>query len=155
MKHYTSIEQSKRLLELGLNPESADMHYSNMSIRGVMYSDPFRAGLSPYKDAVKHNKENIELFLNGTDYKGIIAWEVLPCWSLSALLELMPTTIKGFEEHRPIIEKFHEDDYSCKYIDIDDKNNMVLVRRYGKMPINAAFEMVCWLLENGCIKKGE
>ena len=27
MKHYTTIEQSEKLLELGLNPESADMTY--------------------------------------------------------------------------------------------------------------------------------
>ena len=27
MQHYTTIEQSKHLLELGLNPESADMAY--------------------------------------------------------------------------------------------------------------------------------
>ena len=27
MKHYTSIEQSKKLLELGLNPNTADMFY--------------------------------------------------------------------------------------------------------------------------------
>lgn len=30
-KHYTSIEQSKKLLELGLNPENTDMFYLDNS----------------------------------------------------------------------------------------------------------------------------
>ena len=29
MRHYTSIEQSKKLLELGLSSETADMFYFN------------------------------------------------------------------------------------------------------------------------------
>lgn len=89
IKNYTDIEQSKKLSEF-LSLESADMNYSNMCYKGVMYSNPYSAGLSSYNDASKANQENIDFYLKGVDYKGVIAWDVLPCWSLTALLNIMP-----------------------------------------------------------------
>ena len=67
--YYTSIEQSKRLLELGLNPETADMHHSkytkidNIDYVGIGYSE-----------------------LDKEEYGDIF----LPCWSLGALFDVMP-----------------------------------------------------------------
>ena len=60
----TTIEQSKRLLELGLDPESADMTY-------LLFSD---------------GKYSIKVEI-GERQKGE---SFLPAWSLSALLEVMP-----------------------------------------------------------------
>ena len=42
--NYTSIEQSKKLLELGLNPESADMHTELFDEKGVICGET-REGL--------------------------------------------------------------------------------------------------------------
>ena len=58
----TDREQSKRLLELGLNPETADMYY------GYLREKP---ELLPHRDV---------------EVKALC----LPAWSLGALLELMP-----------------------------------------------------------------
>lgn len=91
---YTSIEQSKRLMELGLNPDSADLSYSNTSYRGLNYTEPFTVLLKPYK-IHKRVLENV------TDaQKNICMWEVLPCWSAECLLNLLPSIIKTGEEVR-------------------------------------------------------
>ena len=118
MKHYTTIEQSKKLLELGLNPESADMYFSlweedpNFKEVDMMESAPF-------------------------EWKEITVYDrALPCWSLGALLELMPTGAH--------IEK-RNNNYAC-YI--------VYNKPYeADTPIEAVYSMIVWLLENNYIAK--
>ena len=64
----TSIEQSQRLLELGLNPETADMYYHEGSEDG--------AG-------------NIEFHRNiRTECNNILFPDYIPAWSLHRLIEL-------------------------------------------------------------------
>lgn len=59
------MQQSRRLLNLGLDPESADMYWSFGNIK----------------------------FMDN-DYDSNVVQHI-PAWSLSALLELMPQRIKG------------------------------------------------------------
>lgn len=74
MKHYTSIEQSKKLLSLGLSPETADMVY-------LKYADSNNSTLR-FEGAAPMVLMDIPI--DEIDY------ETLPCWSLGALLEMMP-----------------------------------------------------------------
>ena len=61
--NYTSIEQSKKLLELGLKPETADMNH--------------------------YEKDDgwVTLPKGQISYGG---FQIIPCWSLGALLGIMP-----------------------------------------------------------------
>jgi len=104
---YTSIEQSRKLIELGLDPSTADMFYnlSESQIPNVIYG-------------------------NNDDFKCYLF-----AWSLTALLELMP-----IGSH---IEK-RKGCYACYVV-------------YAKpleasIPIDAAFEAICYLIEQGYIK---
>lgn len=63
MKAYTSLEQSKKLVELGLDPSTADMHY---------YS--FR------------RKDDVIVW---TPEIGETSKYDIPCWSLAALLDIL------------------------------------------------------------------
>lgn len=65
----TSIEESNRLLELGINPESADMHYQYAPNSEKLYVIP-QIG----------NPSIVRLY----------GKECIPAWSLGALLELLP-----------------------------------------------------------------
>lgn len=69
---HTTIEQSKKLLELGLNPESADMFYEQIMTddHDVHYRNP-----QPISDMRVNDSTNI------------------PCWSLTALLSLYPEIV--------------------------------------------------------------
>lgn len=75
IKSYTDIEQSKKLAEI-LPLESADMHYNNVSIKGINYVDEHRAELMEYNRAIKVLSK----------YTINPLFEVIPCWSLTTLL---------------------------------------------------------------------
>ena len=78
IKSYTDIEQSKKLAKI-LPLESADMHYNNASIKGINYVDEYRAELMDYNTAQKVLSKYL---INPI-------FEIIPCWSLSALLGVL------------------------------------------------------------------
>ena len=115
----TSIEQSKILIKLGIDVNTADMYWSMDEIPYL----PF-----PVNDIV-------------TDWEYGQENGMLPAWSLSALLELMPDIIHIDSDNDGYLRLnktsvWYVDDYKDVPISFNSK------------PIDAAFEMVCWLLEN-------
>lgn len=88
----TTKEQSERLLALGLKKETADMYITNMSSKGLNYTDDWQIGTISYC--------NVMSFL---DSKGLqlekTAWSIIPAWSLHRLLCLIPkeVNIDGFK----------------------------------------------------------
>lgn len=130
MQHYTTLEQSEKLMELGLNPETADMYY---------FCDPTPAGNIMYPTLIvveKHLHSRLPEYDKGD----------IPCWSLGALLEVMP---KGVQIN------FNNTGIS---IDITFVRNGVIIdshRVKNDTFLEAAYDMVVWLLGNGYIKKGE
>ena len=127
MKHYTTIEQSKKLLELGLSAESADMWYERIDHELTEYSC------------------NPLLKSDAALYKG------LPCWSLGALLEVMPQVSDRFSNY-PILVRNRDGLYA-----FTDKMPFAekVDTAYYKTSIEAAYNMIVWLFENGYIKKEE
>lgn len=111
---YTTVEQSKKLLELGLNPNSADMYY------GYKKEKP---EYLPYED--------IEIMAL-----------CIPCWSVDALLEILPM-------HSTLDHEVNGW-WCCVNFDIVDtrKDNEI----QGTNPLEALYNMVVWLLENNYIK---
>ena len=72
----------------------------------------------------------------------------VPAWSLSALLEVMP------KEHEPEIQKSPVTGQYFVYGFFDGEKPTYMTKDYDS-PIDAAYEMVCYLLEQGLIEKGE
>ena len=131
--NYTNIEQSKKLLELGLSPESADMCYLPIHLGEEHH---WTASLSSYSECTKMTDVSIEY--------------CIPCWSVGALLELMPRLYKvEFNLVIPGISK------ELPYIAFDDCNNNIHEDYEGTTILEATYNMIIWLLENGYIKKGE
>lgn len=132
--NYTTTEQSKKLVELGLNSESADMWWLYIPAQGkhiaMMYEEPdphYFARMESYgiKDAA------------------------IPCWSLGALLEVMPEIFEDENDRgcNPTLSKGYDTDmWHCLY------RSTIYITDWYKSPTDAAFEMVAWLLENGYIK---
>ena len=127
----TSIEQSKELLSLGLDPSTADMYY------GPIGGNPIRFAVIP--NVGKYGK-----------------WD-MPAWSFTALLELMPPYL--FELERGIdlniYRNINSNGWHVSYMPnnvIDmQKDNFKQITN-GNSPIDAAFEMVCKLINLGHIK---
>ena len=109
----TSIEQSKKLIELCIDIHTADMYYTSE------YVTP---------SVITGSKDDYSTYI--------------PAWSLTALLELMPERIKiGEELSFCLASKKSSTGFSFGY----NLNGSTFVK---DNPLDAAFEMVCWLLEN-------
>ena len=124
----TSLEQSKKLLELGIDPNTADMH--------IIYQN--------YGD---HGKFEIGLKYSAWDATHIDGY--YPAWSLEALLRCMPTGVD--------IKKHYDMDLD-KVVYVCGKWDYVSAYAFDEIPImntamyenpvDAAFELTVWILEH-------
>lgn len=145
MKHYTTIEQSKKLLALGLNPESADMTWilvPKIDDMGYIYNSVPTA--IPYSQYTA--KDNY-----------------LPCWSLGALLEVLPDRIWSPCDDLDVGPAAHELVFNAcgrilqyKGITVNDyRLSGAWFTQETDNLIDVFYNMVVYLLENNYIKKGE
>lgn len=138
----TTIEQSKKLIELGINRTTADMYYS------------FDYNIEEYEEDAQiiHKSELGQHFS--------LFPEDIPAWSLTALLDLLPSSLPLYPEateeevkegkyrssdliasKEGYLRKRYDGDYQYRYDGIKVVGDF-------QSPLDAAFEMVCWLLEN-------
>jgi hypothetical protein len=132
MKAYTDLEQSKKLAEI-LPLESADMTWCNNSIKGINYTDKFSANLY----TVKEMKDVFDEALVGWDKY----WELVPCWSLSALLDILPDEVG--DNHYLTLDKEGKE-YCCCY---EDNNGNSFRHCFSDNPVDACYKMVLKLHE--------
>lgn len=125
-KAFTSLEQSKKLAEI-LPLESADMHLTNSSIKGEMYVDEFKPVLVQYLRA----KDSLDAYSKIVN--NMIAWEVIPCWSLTALLDVLIY---------PHIEQNYMGQWVCR---VEQQNTTYLWE--GSNPVDACYKMIIKLHE--------
>lgn len=124
----TSIEQSKKLLELGLSPKTADMFYMAGKGEPLVIGDKLLA-------------------IGSDDYDAIGGPDVV-AWSLSSLLELMPKRIWcGITDYAFGIGTT-EDEWHAQYTE----RYAIVYKRAGNL-LEASYDMMVWLLENNYIKK--
>lgn len=134
----TSIEQSQHLLRLGLDPSTADMYYEGGCSKFLSVGE---ADLSKTYDDGEEKDADI------------------PAWSLTELLKVMP---KDTNETYHLFSSMMADqlgswvcDRSKYYMGADGHNKNDYECFKSDSPVTAAYEMVCWLLEQGLIMKGE
>ena len=113
----TDIEQSKRLIESGIDVNTADMWYD------------IRLGMIPNK--IPQVRTN-----NGID---IDCYYIYPAWSLTALLGFIDKNISN------VSLKYDGSEWFIIYEGCEEYEYKSFVSTY---PLDAAFEMICWLLEN-------
>lgn len=124
----TTVEQSKKLVELGIDPDTADMYYMFHRDDGRIVA-PF-----PY---VKDGNEN-----TGEDR----LFDYLPAWSLSALMELMPSEID--DNYFLSLGKEDYKDGSVYYCCYEDCNGNNYHSFHGSTAIDTVLKMIKWLKEN-------
>ena len=131
----TTIEQSKKLIELGMDVKTADMDYV-----------PCVNDMNEYDYVVNiWNNEHEENWI--------------PCWSLTALLGLMPKVISIMVSedaaYRYELEWQFANDNSIRYVGSDRKCLIDIYSDHDddkwKDLIDTAFQMVVWLKENNKI----
>ena len=138
MKSYTNITQSKKLVEI-LPKESANAFY----------------------DMAEPEKRQVPIMGHPDEYYDMKDWAI-PCWSLAALLDILPSEFKYYETTYEIdIRKYVLTDdvdlYQIAYgsikFDVDGQYSFKDMINTGEKEnlIDAAFQMICWLKENGKI----
>ena len=138
---YTTIQQSKKLIELGLNPETSDMSYVKCA------------------DAEQE-------WYQAENRKQILAYDKkhwIPCWSLNALLEVMPGSISKYDSSARATKSyglnlFRSHYHCCGYSfgpSLNKENHDSLCCFGAKTWVDAVFKCLVWLLENGYDKGGD
>lgn len=136
IKAYTDLEQSKKLAEI-LPPDSADMVYiatADDVIGDTLYTAEY--------------KTEIIIKEGDTDY--------INCWSLAALLSVLPNKIvshetafegedaKGITDiYYKCIESTEDDRYMCRYV-----GNGYMYECVADNPIDTCYEMILKLHES-------
>ena len=131
----TTIEQSKRLIELGIDVNTADMCY----IREQWFEHD--------ENEIKEDwsKYPVVDFDEDEDKVPLPEPITYPCWSLAALLELMPSRINATYK----LNLIKDDTTNGYYYNYTDRKERKLRTSFvSRNSLDAAFEMVCWLLEN-------
>ena len=119
----TTIEQSQKFIELGVDVSTADMNYWQ---------------LSNYYDLVPKVSHHS-------------GFSNIPAWSLSALLELIPPYLGNFNDGIDFgfSKSMNGKWYSAHYIQLDNSGLATFTKTVtGDTSVDAAFEMICWLKEN-------
>ena len=116
----TSLEQSKKLIELGIDVNTADMCYR----------------------IVAYNPNDTHVYQSYC-FVGTLESDI-PAWSLSALLELMPTDDKTDEYY--VDTESHSDYYTVSYRNCWD--GCVHSEHSEESLLDATFKMVVWLKKN-------
>ena len=124
----TTIEQSRHLAELGVDFKTADLTYERLALSGLGIPDDmqYRERFIPFQ------------FFSGMG---------VPCWSLAALMELMPEEI--VDNHKITLYK-DGNEWVCCYQDLN--GNLYGREQTSCIIVIAAYRMVVWLVENGFIK---
>lgn len=130
----TDINQSEKLIELGIDVNTADMFYADLIVNNkheyVMH--PLESyGFKTFKTFKDANESQTSKFI--------------PAWSLSALLGLMPTEYKKDEYY--VVAESHSDYYIVSYRNCWD--GCVHSEYSEESLLDVAFEMIVWLKENG------
>ena len=129
IKSYTDIEQSKKLAEI-LPLESADMYYFRQIV-----NDYFPPAESIYP---------IPLFKDG---KEDFNYDIR-CWSLAALLGVLPKRIKECNVLRIDID---EKDFAIWYDEVGFRVNNDLPDITADNPVDACYEMILKLNEQNIL----
>lgn len=116
----TSLEQSKKLIELGIDVNTADMLWTyDFTVNDIN-------GLNVISNHFKPEENDV------------------PSWSLSALLDILAKEMHNIDEDGYVVLSSYKGNWwnispiNCNSEEIKESNS----------PLDAAFEMVCWLLEN-------
>lgn len=123
----TTIEQSTKLLELGVDVNTADMWYQHIG-----YSITDGKEKSTYFPMVIRDN---------------ISDDDIPCWSLAALSKLMPFQIIknnnrfGFYQ----VKGFNKQGETYRFGYKTNNDSFLFETSWYNDVIDAAFEMVCWL----------
>lgn len=127
--NYTSVEQSKKLMGMGLKPESADLKFKYDFCEHQHSEKPTNIIIPTWDDP--YNKD-------------------IPCWSVEKLLKLIPKNIKeSYVSNCWEILPCYDGNFILNYITM--KGDIIYSAK-GDSLADVCYDIMIWLLEKGYIK---
>lgn len=127
----TTKEQSARLLQCGVDPDTADMVWTHFESDGEQYE---------------------RLDVMSEDAYEVSSLKPIPAWSLSALLGLLPHIIEVDDDNEHYFSLAQDypasEDYSAVYLECWSVDHDAIVRKRDKSPIEACVQLIEWLSAN-------
>ena len=123
----TSVEQSKRLIELGVPAEKASMIYQSHFTQGVpkLYAQPYQWNGYPPKEKIRE--------------------DVAPAFTVADLQELLPVFIDAKGTFYLNISKCYEG----WYVIYETESGAELISHRGIKLVDVLMDATEWLLSNG------
>lgn len=137
-KQVLSIDQVKHLQELGLNTSDASMCYC------CFYGN-------------KKEEWELEIYENVVNQKrDSTLWGIVPTYTLQDIIELLPRSIQPNPDEGTYYLNLYYYDLSwvVDYLNNEGDGSYVATTSDDSF-IEAAYEMLCWCIENGYIKELE
>lgn len=155
----TTREQSEKLLALGLKPETADMVYHHKESRisawewELLPHTPTLRGKFWTPERIAKLKSPFHKHPDGSPMTGEEVFDSIwgkdiPAWSLSRLLELLPTQIKIGTTSEDIFGLYHENNggkWNLSYLGIQYFET--------ESPFDSCIAAICWLIGNNKFNK--
>lgn len=128
-KQVLSIEQMKHLQELGLDTSDASMYWKRVS-HGSRIDDKSKG-----KWFLSLQKE--------FQTCGFMSYETLPAYTLQDIIQKLPPSINICMLHiYPAADLWY-------FVYMDSYTRTILSTKYSPDIMNAAYQMLCWVIENG------
>lgn len=152
----TTKEQSKRLVELGVSAETADMSYHHRNAKSPFLEWELQlhhttrknfAGRIERLNSNKLYKRKDGTSMTGDEVFNEIWGQDIPAWSLTALLRILPHTIydSNNKDYTLIIGP-HDGIWKARY-GHDGRCRMCVIT--GDTPIDVCVAMAEWLIKQG------
>ena len=141
---WTTLEESKKLLEAGLSPDTADMWYAERNPKKIEGWNLIQNGDAYYYLSLEKPSEN--------------NWSIdtindIPCWSLGDLISLLPEVIHIHNGGNYFLAMNNK---SIQYYSKEDhKHEIYFESVITQVLIESVVNLVIYFLEQGYIKKGE
>ena len=134
-KQVLSVEQMKHLQELGLGTSDGSMCWC-------------------YALSYKNAKWELEIYEAVINQKRDSAfWEIIPTYTLQNILDKLPHYLNPFPS-KQILFAWMIDRGAIAYRNVEDIDDC-LKHFTDDLLIDAAYEMLCWCIENGYIKTNQ
>ena len=135
MKSHTDLEQSKKLAEI-LPIEGADHHYVRKTCDSMGNPVDGKWSIPKYGNPNSSHANYMVM--------GFMNYEIISCWSLAALFNVIPKHIKDYNVLRIDIS---ENDFAIWYDEVGFGVNNDLPDITADNPIDACVEMILKLYE--------
>lgn len=136
---WTSLDQAKQLIKAGLDTNTADMSYLYDWNNSKNFDVPDTIVTCDWDDDYNKN---------------------IPCWTLGALIGLLPKTIETKKPKNLYFPEILPSNNCVAYTALNGRKEMVFLKMFATgvesdaTLIDNMVSMICWLLENNYIKKG-